>query len=85
MLVFTRKRQQAVAVEGCGGAAQTLTVTVLEIRGGRVKLGFEVADDAPVRRAKARARINRHAGRTARREALQRKPRRRAVSRPGTA
>lgn len=50
MLAFTRKCQQAVVVEGFGAAAQMLTVTVLGIRGGRVRLGFEVADEIPAPR-----------------------------------
>ena len=58
MLVLTRKCQQAVVVEGCGVAAQMLTVTVLQIRGGRVKLGFEVAADALVHRGEIGTRIN---------------------------
>jgi carbon storage regulator CsrA len=45
MLVLTRKCHQAVVVEGCGGPAERLTVTVIEIRGARVKLGFEVAKE----------------------------------------
>ena len=60
MLVFTRKCRQSVVVEGCGAAAQMLTVTVLEIRGGRVKLGFEVADDVVVHRSEVWRRINGH-------------------------
>lgn len=50
MLVLSRKCQQAVVVEGCGGPAQKLTVTVVEIRGGRVKLGFDVAKEVVIHR-----------------------------------
>ena len=57
MLVLARKCQQAVVVEGCGVAAQMLTVTVLQIRGGRVKLGFEVAADVPVHRREIGTRL----------------------------
>ena len=58
MLVLSRKCRQSVVVEGCGPAAEMLTVTVLEIRGARVKLGFEVADDVPVHRAEVWERMN---------------------------
>jgi carbon storage regulator CsrA len=57
MLVLTRKCRQSVVVEGCGATAQNLTVTVLEISGTRVKLGFDVAGDVPVHRAEVWARI----------------------------
>ena len=58
MLILTRKCRQSVVVEDCGGAAQKLTITVLEIRGARVKLGFDVAGDVPVHRGEVWARIN---------------------------
>ncbi|MGE0376325.1 MAG: carbon storage regulator [Planctomycetaceae bacterium] len=51
MLVLTRKCQQSVVVEGYGRAAEMVTITVLGIRGGRVKLGFEAANDVLVDRA----------------------------------
>ena len=58
MLVLTRKCHQAVVVEEFGGTAQVLTVTVLEIRGTRVKLGFVVARDVAVHRQEVWERIN---------------------------
>jgi carbon storage regulator CsrA len=58
MLVLTRKCRQSVVVEGCGSAAEMLTVTVLEIRGARVKLGFDVRGDVPVHRGEVWARLN---------------------------
>jgi carbon storage regulator CsrA len=48
MLVLSRKNQEAVVVGGTEGFAHMLTVTVLEIRGGSVKLGFELVPDVPV-------------------------------------
>lgn len=60
MLVLTRKRQQAVVVDGVGGADRQLKVTVLAIAGGKVTLGFEVADEVPVHRLEVWERI--HAG-----------------------
>jgi carbon storage regulator len=58
MLVLTRKCHQAVVVEEFGEAAQKLTVTVLEIRGARVKLGFNVAKDVAVHRQEVWERIH---------------------------
>ena len=50
MLVLTRKNQEAVVIGGSGGFERILKVTVLEIKGGKVKLGFEVDADIPVHR-----------------------------------
>jgi carbon storage regulator CsrA len=41
MLVLTRKMQESVAVGRSEGGEPMLTVTVLDIRGGKVRLGFE--------------------------------------------
>jgi len=50
MLVLTRKNQESVVMGGGGGLDRLLKVTVLEIVGSRVKLGFEVDQDIPVHR-----------------------------------
>lgn len=50
MLVLTRKIEESVVVGGCDGFERTLKVTVLDIRGGKVKLGFEAAAGVPVHR-----------------------------------
>jgi carbon storage regulator CsrA len=50
MLVLTRKSQESVIVGGAAGFEPMLKVTVLEIVGGRVRLGFEVDKDVPVHR-----------------------------------
>ena len=50
MLVLTRKSQESVVVGGGGGFAHLLKVTVLEIRSGKVRLGFEVDAKVPVHR-----------------------------------
>ena len=50
MLVLSRKSQEAVVVGGAGGLVPLLTVTVLEITGTRVRLGFEVDAEVPVHR-----------------------------------
>ena len=50
MLVLSRKNNESVVVGGGGGLARVLKVTVLEIAGGKVKLGFQVDADIPVNR-----------------------------------
>ena len=50
MLVLSRKHRESVVVGGGGGLARLLKVTVLEIAGGKVKLGFDVDADIPVHR-----------------------------------
>lgn len=57
MLVLTRKNQESVVMGGGGGLESLLKVTVLEIAGGKVKLGFEVAADIPVHRWEVWQRI----------------------------
>jgi carbon storage regulator len=57
MLVLSRKNQEAVVVGNAGGLERLLTVTVLEIRGGKVKLGFDVAPEMPVHRQEVWDRI----------------------------
>ena len=50
MLVLTRKCQEVVVVSGADGLNVLLKVTVLGIDRGKVRLGFEAADDVPVHR-----------------------------------
>ena len=50
MLVLSRKSREAVVVGGGGGFPGLLKVTVLDVAGGKVKLGFEVDADIPVNR-----------------------------------
>lgn len=50
MLVLSRRRTESVIVDGFSGPSRTLRVTVLEIKGGNVRLGFEVNRDIPVHR-----------------------------------
>jgi len=57
MLVLSRKSHERVVVEGADGVGRLLTVTVLEIAGGRVKLGFEAGDSVPVHRGEVWDRI----------------------------
>ena len=48
MLILSRKNRESVVIEGADGFHRILKVTVLEIRGTNVKLGFEVDPDARV-------------------------------------
>jgi len=57
MLVLSRKAQESVVVGGSENFERLLKVTVLEIRGGRVRLGFDVDDDVPVHRWEVWERI----------------------------
>jgi len=50
MLVLTRKIQESVVVGGADRFQRILRVKVLEIKGERVKLGFDVDADVPVHR-----------------------------------
>lgn len=50
MLVLSRKCQEAVVVAGADGVRVLLKVTVLEIEGGKVRLGFEADKGVPVHR-----------------------------------
>jgi carbon storage regulator len=47
MLVLSRKYQESVVVGGSAAAEPLLKVTVVEIKGDRVRLGFEA--DAAIR------------------------------------
>lgn len=58
MLVLTRKIQQSVVVGDAEGFGQMLKVTVLDVNGGKVKLGFEVDKDIPIHRSEVWERIH---------------------------
>ena len=57
MLVLTRKKEESVVVGSSNGFEDMLKVTVLEIKGGSVRLGFEVNRDFPVHRWEVWERI----------------------------
>jgi carbon storage regulator len=57
MLVLSRKSQESVVVGGSAGFERMLKVTVLEIRSGCVRLGFEAYADIPVHRWEVWERI----------------------------
>ncbi len=62
MLVLTRKCQEVVVASGADGFNVLLKVTVLGIENGKVRLGFEAADDIPVHRLEVWERIRANAG-----------------------
>jgi carbon storage regulator len=57
MLVLSRKPKESVVVGGADRFERLLKVTVLEIKGASVRLGFEADDDVPVHRAEVWERI----------------------------
>jgi len=57
MLVLTRKCQEVVVVSGADGLSVLLKVTVLGIDNGKVRLGFEAAQEVPVHRLEVWERI----------------------------
>ena len=58
MLVLSRKSQESVVIGGSGGFERRLKVTVVEIKGGHVRLGFEVDKDVPVHRREVWERLH---------------------------
>jgi carbon storage regulator len=61
MLVLSRKSQESVVVGGNSSADRKLVVTVLEIQGGKVRLGFDVDAAVPVHRMEVWQRIQSNA------------------------
>ena len=57
MLVLSRKNRESVVIGGSDGLHRLLKVTVLEIRGSNVKLGFEADPDVPVHRSEVWEKI----------------------------
>jgi carbon storage regulator len=57
MLVLSRKSNESVVVGGSQAFQRILKVTVLEINGARVRLGFDVDPDVPVHRQEIWERI----------------------------
>lgn len=57
MLVLSRKSLESVVVGGVPTLQPVIKVTVLEIRGGRVKLGFEADPSIPVQRSEVWEKI----------------------------
>ena len=57
MLVLSRKSKESVVVGGSGRFERMLKVTVLEIKNGSVRLGFEADASVPVHRSEVWERI----------------------------
>jgi carbon storage regulator CsrA len=57
MLILTRRNHESVVVGKPSDLDHLLKVTVLEIRGNSVKLGFETNDAIPVNRLEVWQRI----------------------------
>jgi carbon storage regulator len=64
MLVLSRKSRESVVIGGSPAFERLCKVTVVEIEGGRVRLGFEVDADVPVHREEVWERIRIEAGKT---------------------
>jgi carbon storage regulator len=62
MLVLTRKSMESVVVGGSGRFEQVLKVTVLEIKNGSVRLGFEADASVPVHRSEVWEKIHENNG-----------------------
>ena len=58
MLVLSRKTQESVMVGGPGGTERLLKVTVLEIRSGHVRLGFEADAKIAIHRSEVWEKIH---------------------------
>jgi carbon storage regulator len=57
MLILTRKNGESVVVGEDDGVQRQLKVTVVDIRGRKVRLGFEVDASVPVHRLEVWERI----------------------------
>ena len=57
MLVLSRKNDEAVVIGGSAGFERMIKVTVLGIKNGNVRLGFEADADVPVHRLEVWERI----------------------------
>ena len=57
MVVLSRRNAESVIIDGLDGSTRELKVTVLEVKGMRVRLGFEVNTDVPFDRKEGRETI----------------------------
>jgi carbon storage regulator CsrA len=57
MLVLSRKNDEAVVIGGSVGFERMIKVTVVGIKNGHVRLGFEADADVPVNRLEVWERI----------------------------
>jgi carbon storage regulator CsrA len=57
MLILSRKNQESVVVLGADGLEPSLKITVLEIKGACVRLGFAAEGKVPIHRSEVWERI----------------------------
>jgi carbon storage regulator CsrA len=57
MLVLSRKKQESIVIGSTDGSRAFVEVTVLEIKNGVVKLGFNASPDVPIHRLEVCDRI----------------------------
>jgi carbon storage regulator len=57
MLVLSRKTQESIVVGGADRFEKMIKITVLDIRGGKVRLGIEADEDVTVHRSEVWERI----------------------------
>lgn len=57
MLVLSRKLNESIVLGGPEGAQQHVTIKVIEIRGGSVRLGFDAPPEVRILRTEVRPKI----------------------------
>jgi carbon storage regulator len=57
MLVLARKTRESVVIAARGNSDDLVRVTVIDVCGGRVKLGFEAAGDVAIHREEVWQRV----------------------------
>jgi carbon storage regulator len=57
MLVLSRKTQESIVVGGADRFEKMIKITVLDIKGGKVRLGIEADEDVTVHRSEVWERI----------------------------
>ena len=57
MLVLARKSNESVVVGAADNLQEVVRVTVVEVRGGTVKLGFRADDDVAIHREEVWERV----------------------------
>ncbi|MEX0612538.1 MAG: carbon storage regulator [Pirellulales bacterium] len=58
MLVLARKSQESVVIGTADDLHELVRVTVVEVRGGTVKLGFQADDDVAIYREEVWERVS---------------------------
>lgn len=58
MLVLARKSRESVVIASTGDLQELVRVTVIEISGGKVKLGFQAENDVAIHREEVWQRMS---------------------------